>query len=151
MLRRGRSPTSTPFPHPRMSKRVLFVCLSLCVIGLLALWESVHILTGANFQTKVSAPYVAILFLPIGCGLLFGSTFARTAATGVFILSYLIGAWMLLTPLFVTATAAIATDTRDAAWMSGYPVLLVGVLIVISVLGILHWLMYSNAFEEHLS
>lgn len=134
-----------------MSKRVLFVCLSLCVIGLLALWESVRVLTGADSQTRASAPYVAILFLPIGCGLLFGSTFARTAATGVFILSYLIGAWMLLAPLFVTASAAIATDTREAAWMSGYPVLLVGVSLVISVLGILHWLMYSTAFEKHLS
>lgn len=134
-----------------MSKRVLFVSLSLCVIGLLALWESVHVLGGANTQANLSAPYFAILFLPIGCGLLFRSTFARTAATGVFILSYLIGAWILLAPLFVTARAAIATDTREAAWMSGYPILLVGVATVISVLGILHWLMYSAAFEEHLS
>jgi hypothetical protein len=131
-----------------MSKRVLFVCLSLCVIGLLAVWDLVHSILAGQVHLTMG---VAVLFLPIAFGLMMGSPFARTAACGVFILTYLIAAWMLLAPLFITASAAIATDTREAAWMSGYPVLLVGVMLVISVLGTLHWLLYSPAFDEHLS
>jgi hypothetical protein len=34
--------------------------------------------------------------------------------------------------------------------MSGYPILLVGVLIVVAVLAFLHWLLYSPPFDEHL-
>lgn len=129
-----------------MSKRVLFVCLAFCLIGLLAVWDIVHSVIAGGIR-----PNFGVLFLPVGCGLLLGSQLARTAANGLFILSYLVAAWLLFAPLFTTASAAIASDSRDVSWMSGYPVLLVGVLMVVSVLGLLHWLLYSPPFDEHLS
>lgn len=138
-----------PFPTPspyNMSKRVLFVCLSLCLIGLLAGWEILQAFINGRFHADV-----AVLFLPISGGLLMGMPVARTAASGVFILSYLIGAWVLVTPLFTNVDINAALDSRNLSSLSGYPILLVGVLLVVSVLGLLHWLLYSPPFDEHLS
>lgn len=130
-----------------MSKRVLFVCLAFCVIGLLACWDVVHALMAGRVHLSVA---LGILFLPIGFGLLLGSPLARTAASGLFILSYLVCGWILLMPLFITASAAIKTGGREATWMTGYPTLFTGVSSVAAVLGLLHWLLYSPAFDAHL-
>ena len=144
MLAKWASPPPTPVDP--MSKRVLFVSLALCLTGLLAGWDILRSAIAGGLR-----PNFGVLFLPIGCGLLLGSQLARTAASGLFILSYLVGAWMVLAPLFVTASAAVVSDSRDVSWMSGYPILLVGVLIVVAVLALLHWLLYSPPFDEHLS
>ena len=129
-----------------MSKRVLFVCLSLFVIGLLSAWDIfLSLLNGRPNAT------VAVLFLPASLGLMLGFRFARTAACWVFILSYLTGAGALLMPLFATAGEVIIRDSRRVAWMSPYPLLLVSVLIALSFFAFLHWLLYGPAFDEHLS
>jgi hypothetical protein len=129
-----------------MSKRVLFVSLSLCLIGLLAGWEMLQGFVGGWFHLNV-----AVLFLPISGGLLMGMPVARTAANGLFILSYLTAAWVLVMPLLTNVDISAALDGRNLSGLSGYPVLLVGVLLVVSVLALLHWLLYSPPFDEHLS
>ena len=124
-----------------MSLRVLFVCLSLCAIGLHAAWQIVqHYLAGGLYLD------LCVFFFPIGIGLALGYRPSRAAADALFKLIY-------ITLGVVLIGAAICPGALPAriAGLQGYPVLLVVGLLSSGVLALLHWLLYTPPFDDWLT
>lgn len=124
-----------------MSLRVLFVVLALCLIGLHAAWQIVeHYLAGRLHLDP------CVFFFPISLGLAFGQRLSRDAADALFKLIYIVTGVVLIT------TAIFPIDPRPRiAGLEGYPVILVVAMIYISILALLHWLLYTPPFDEWLT
>jgi len=126
-----------------MSKRVIFTCTVLLILGLLGLYDTFASLATGHLNCNLTA-----LFVPVSIALFMGLPAARLAATVVFSIIYI----SLALLLFGTSVAHVEI------LRSGFPMpvnpfqfILLFVVMFACVLALLHWMLYSPAFEEHLS
>ena len=127
-----------------MSKRVIFISLLLCLFGLWCGWDMIQSCLKSGrlvFNTSV-------FFFPAGCGLLLGHRHARTLASWTLGLFYL---GLVLT----VAAAAMATSgiTNLPGNLVGLSLssLLVAELIALALSMLIHWQLYTQPFDEHLT
>jgi hypothetical protein len=127
-----------------MSKRVIFICTLILLMGFLAAWDMfVHLQSGRLYLN------LGVLFIPIGIGLFLGMPSARTAAVVVFSLTYALCGLVLIASIF--GQSSIQWLGVDHPLANGLPIVFVAVAIICSVTGLIHWTLYSQPFEEHLS
>lgn len=125
-----------------MSKRVLFTCTLLLLIGLAGAW---HILEQALLGRVFID--VSAFFIPVSIGLFLGHASARTAAACLFGLIYLACA-VFLVMVLVSGPPAI----RVSGWLfdSGLAIVFVFASVICSICGFIHWMLYTPPFDEHL-
>jgi hypothetical protein len=127
-----------------MSKRVIFTCTLILILGLLAAWDMfVHLQAGRLYLN------IGVFFIPIGIGLFLGMPSARTSAVVIFSLTYALCGLVLVVSVFSRPTVQIFGIDQPLA--NGFPIVFVAVAIICAVVGLIHWTLYSPQFEEHLS
>jgi len=129
-----------------MSKRVIFVCIVLLLLGLGSGRQMLVALLSGRWTWNFG-----VLFIPISIGLFQGRLFARTAAVALFFLIYALLATFMVLAIFYDRTMAGANTlevfkAQGASWL-----VLVFVAVIGSPIAILHWMLYTPPFEEHLS
>lgn len=126
-----------------MSKRVIFTCTVLLILGLLGLYETFASFSRGQLSCKVGA-----LFVPVSIVLFMGLRWSRRAATVVFSINYL----FLALPLMGASVARVGILRADFPMpVNPFQFILLFVVIFACVLALLHWMLYSPAFDEHLS
>lgn len=125
-----------------MSLRVIFVVLSLLAVGLHAGWGMIWSYLEGKLQINP-----CILFVPVGIGLALGLPSARMVADGLFKAFYVFG--------FLACLVAIAvpgSSSAKAIWgLDGIWVWAVFSLAFLACLGFLHWLLFTQPFDEWLT
>lgn len=124
-----------------MSKRVIFTCLMLLLIGLGSMAES---LAGAPQHT--ASFNLGILFIPIAILLLMGWKVARMVAGVVFAITYISQALVLyaLMAFRHAMPATLAGMQVSADFLAVYIVMYLAFLVY------LNWMLYTDVFNEHL-
>ena len=89
-----------------------------------------------------------VLFIPVSIGLFMGMAAARIAATFLFCLIYLMLAGLLVAPLVLGSS--IVVHFHDSSVQGTFPLILVVVAVAGSVVGLIHWFLYTRPFDEHL-
>lgn len=121
-----------------MSKRVIFVCVVFLLLGIVG-----SLATLSGFASGLWLPNPIALFLPVAIGLGMGYPFARVAAHWLCWITYL----MQLVPLLIVGSL----ELNPAATSSGsFPSLLVATAIFGSLLAYLHWMLFTQPFDEYL-
>ena len=123
-----------------MSKRVIFVCSLLLIAGLGAAWNMLVALTRRDIQFNFG-----ILLIPISIGLFLGRAVARTLASILFCVGYVFLLVML------GAAVAGAKITTTLPFPASLPLVFVFVALAGSVMSLIHWMLYSSPFDEHLN
>jgi hypothetical protein len=127
-----------------MSKRVIFTCTLILLMGLLAAWDMfAHLQAGRLYLN------IGVFFIPIGIGLFLGMPSARTSAVVVFSLTYALCGFVLIVSMF--GRTSIQIFGIDHPLANGFPFVFVAVAIICAVAGLIHWTLYSPPFEDHLS
>ena len=126
-----------------MSKRVIFTCTVLLLLGLMGGYETV-----ASFSQGRWYLNLLILFLPVSLALFMAVPGSRIAATVVFSILYIFLA-LLLIGSSVVHVQILRSDLP--AFANPYPFIAVFVVMFACVLALLHWMLYSPPFDEHLS
>jgi hypothetical protein len=124
-----------------MSKRVIFTCTLLLLLGVVGCVNSAAAFTRGQVHFDLFA-----LFLPVALALFLGLPGSRMAATVVFSIHYLFLAFLLLGSAF----AKISVVASDLSIGFSWSLMLVFVAMLGSLLVLLHWMLYSPPFEEHL-
>ncbi|MCW1926233.1 hypothetical protein OKA05_26990 [Luteolibacter arcticus] len=124
-----------------MSKRVIFTCTLLMILGLWGSYDTIsHYLQGGVNINLFG------LFLPVLVLLFLGLPGARAVATGVFTVSYLtivvaiVGATSFRSQVPAAETSLLSQPSMVA---------LIGMLLGAPLM-LLHWMLFSPPFEEHL-
>ncbi|MEK7951129.1 hypothetical protein [Luteolibacter soli] len=135
-----------------MSKRVVIICLSLCLVGCVFGWGlGGLLLTGGYRHPGGWWPMLLLLggflCLPAGIGMIMGYRLGRTVAVAAFAVGYLACAAMLVAPLLQAGVIDIAINGSRA----GYGVYAAGSLMLLGVVLLLHWTLYTPSFEDHLA
>jgi len=125
-----------------MSKRVIFTCTLLLLLGLWGCFE-----TFASFALHVWYFNPLALFLPVSIALFMGLPGSRMAATIVFAMAYTILAFLLMGTSFVHVQI-LRSDLPVFAVPVSFIILFV--VMYACVLSLLHWMLYSPPFDEHL-
>jgi hypothetical protein len=125
-----------------MSKRVIFTCTLLFLLGVAGCVDSASAFLRGQAHFNLFA-----LFLPVALVLFLGLPGSRMAATVVFSIHYLFLAFLLLGSSFVK----VSVVTPDLAIGSSWSLILVFVAMLGSLLVLLHWMLFSPPFEEHLN
>ncbi|MEM1085297.1 MAG: hypothetical protein AAGI48_14385 [Verrucomicrobiota bacterium] len=128
-----------------MSKRVIFTCTALLLIGISGTWD---IVTGLGSNRPILN--VTALFLPVSLLLFLGVPGARMIATLVFGLCYLTLTLLLAIPLMSSPTITLRMFGAETQFAGAYSLLFVFVSILGAVLMLLHWMLFSPPFKEHL-
>jgi hypothetical protein len=134
-----------------VSKRVVIICLWLCLVGFFSGWQLSGLLMGAVWkQPSGWWPSLVLaagfLCLPAGVGILMGYPLGRTLAVLAFVVGYFVCAALLAAPL-LPADHGITIHGSPA----GFGVHAAGSLLLLGVLLLLHWTLYSPPFEDHLA
>lgn len=105
-------------------------------------------------MTRLSGKWwwdLGALFIPVSIGLFMGKPLARTAAAGLFFLIYALLAALLVLAIFYDRKMA-GTGTLEVFRAQGASWLVfVFAAVIGSQIAILHWMLYTQPFEEHLS
>lgn len=125
-----------------MSKRVIFTCTLLLLIGLSGSYE-----TFASFARNMWYFNPAALFLPVSIALFMGVPGSRMAATIVFSIIYTILAYLLMG----SSIAHVQLLRSDLPAFTPFSFVILFVVMYACVLALLHWMLYSPPFDEHLS
>lgn len=134
-----------------MSKRVIAICLMLCLVGFFAGWQFCGSLLAAREASSggwsVAVMAGGFLCLPAGVGMLMGYRWGRGLAVAAFAAGYLVCAALLVTPLLDLQLAGTGLNgTRP-----DFGVYATSSLLLLGILLLLHWTLYSPPFEDHLS
>ena len=134
-----------------MSKRVVVICLLLCLAGFVFGWGLSGLLMAA---VHGQAMWGAILYqtagflsLPAGVGMLMGYRWGRTLAVVAFAVGYVTSAAMLVAPLLPDGFVHLSISGHPVV----YGVFATNALLLLGVLLLLHWTLYTPSFEDHLS
>lgn len=125
-----------------MSKRVIFTCTLLLLFGVAGCLDSASSFTQGQAHLNLLA-----LFLPVALALFMGLPGSRLAATVVFSILYI----FLVLLLIGSSFAKVRILHPDLPMLTQFPVILVFVAMFGSVLALLHWMLFSPPFEEHLN
>ena len=129
-----------------MSKRVIVTCILILLLGVAGGLESAEAISRGEVSINL-----LILLLPVGIALFMALPGARLGANIAFSILYSFLAFSLVAPSIARMTTKVQLFRSDMPLMSSYPVLLVFVIILGSILILLHWMLYSPPFEEHLN
>jgi hypothetical protein len=124
-----------------MSKRVIFTCTLLLLHGLSGSYE-----TFASFALHRWYFNPAALFLPVSIALFMGVSGSRMAATIIFSIIYTILAYLLMG----SSIAHVQLLRPDLPAFSPFSFVILFVVMYGCVLALLHWMLYSPPFDEHL-
>lgn len=125
-----------------MSLRVLFVILALSLVGLHAGWDMIRFWLVGKLHVNP-----CFLFLPVSIGLALGFPSARVAADYLFKLVYLFSGLILF---FATALPR-SLPVEPIRGFDAFWTLMVVLLIYTAFLGFLHWLLFTQPFDEWLT
>jgi hypothetical protein len=124
-----------------MSKRVIFTCTVLLLLGLCGGYDIASSFAQGRIQFNLF-----VLFFPVSIALFLAVPGSRLAATIVFSILYLFLALVL-----VGASMARVVFLRlDLPMLDASSMLILVVLIFACVLALLHWMLFSPPFDEHL-
>jgi hypothetical protein len=129
-----------------MSKRVIATCSLLLLLGVAGGLDSL-----AAFSRGQVHINLLILLLPVAISLFVALPGARLGATIVFSILYLFLALLLLAPMIGPTVTQVQFFRSELPFMSSFSVVLVFVAMLGSVLALLHWMLFSPPFEEHLN
>jgi amino acid transporter len=129
-------------PASFMSKRVIFTCTLLLLLGLWGGYETTVSIARGVWHFNLFA-----LFLPVSIALFMALPASRIAATVVFSILYLFLALVLIG----TSMPNVRVIHSDLPLANPYPFMVVCVVMFACVLALLHWMLYSPPFDEHLS
>ncbi len=133
-----------------VSKRVILICLLLCLAGFFSGWQLSGVLLETWRDSSGWWPALVLaggfLCLPAGVGILMGYPLGRNLAVLAFCVGYFVCAALLAAPLLETAHAITINGSP-----AGFGVHATGSLMLLGVLLLLHWTLYSPPFEEHLA
>ena len=124
-----------------MSKRVIFTCTLLLLLGLWGGYE-----TAASFARGVWYFNLFVLFLPVSIALFMALPGSRVAATVVFSILYLFLA-LILVGISMPNVQILHSDLPLA---NPYSFVVVFAVMFACVLALLHWMLFSPPFDEHL-
>lgn len=134
-----------------MPKRVVVICLLLCLGGFFSGWQLSGLLLSAREQAWAWWPVIVVtggfLCLPAGVGMLMGYRWGRALAVVAFSVGYLVCAAMLATPLLDMDLVRIDLNGNRP----DFGVFATASLLLLGVLLLLHWTLFSPPFEDHLS
>jgi len=119
-----------------MSKRVLFTCVILLLLGCMGTYDVL-----ANFVAGRIQINFAALFVPISIGLGMGQRWARPAADWVFGFCYL---------MLLLLVALSGFSKASAPFPGGFAMVLVFTSVVGSLFAALHWMIHTQPFDEYL-
>ncbi|MCW1887424.1 hypothetical protein OKA04_21990 [Luteolibacter flavescens] len=123
-----------------MSKRVIFTCVVLFIFGLQGSYETLNAFLLGKLYFNVGA-----LFLPVSILLFLGIRWSRALATAVFTIGYL---FLLAVAFFSRTWRVFSPAELPVSNPDSFMILIV--MIMGSVLALLHWMLFSPAFEDHL-
>ena len=129
-----------------MSKRVLVTCTLLLLLGVAGGLDSAMAFSRGQIHVNLM-----VLLLPVSLALFMAMPGARLAATVAFSILYLFLALLLLTPLIGSSASRVQLLPSGAPIQLSYAVVFVFVAMIGSVLALLHWMLFSPPFEEHLN
>jgi hypothetical protein len=135
-----------------VSKRVILICLLLCVVGFFSGWQLCGVLASGAWK-EPSGWWPALvqgggfMCLPAGVKMLMGYRSGRVLASMAFAVGYLGCAALLAAPLLPADWIGISINGNrpDFGVYATVSLLQLGVLLF------LHWTLFSPPFEEHLS
>jgi hypothetical protein len=125
-----------------MSKRVIFTCTVLLLLGVAGALE-----TFASFSLHMWYFNPVALYLPVSIALFMGLPGSRAAATVVFSIIYGILAFLLMGSSIVHVQI-LRSDLPVS--FNPVPFIILFVVMYGCVLSLLHWMLYSPPFDEHL-
>ena len=120
-------------------------CTVLLLIGIGGAWDVL-----AGFLANRPSFNASALFLPVSVLLFLGIPGARAIASVVFGLCYLILALLLILPLTASLSVTLRFFGSESGIEGSYSMLFVVVAMFAAVLLLLHWMLYSPPFDEHL-
>jgi len=126
-----------------MSKRVIFTCTVLLLLGVLGLLDTFSSFSRGQLNFNVGA-----LFVPVSIALFMGLPGSRIAATVVFSIIY------IFLGLLLIGTSVAHVEILRSGFplpVNPFPFILLFVVVLACVLSLLHWMLYSPPFDEHLS
>lgn len=126
-----------------MSKRVIFISLLLCLCGLWGIWHMIASL----LANRIVIDTTALLF-PAGLGIAMGYRHARTMASVAFGFFYL---WLLLAFGFAAAGQSSLMILTGLPLEFGSSAVYAFGLCVLGLALFIHWQLYTQPFDEHLS
>lgn len=129
-----------------MSKRVIFTCTMLLLLGIAGCWDLVSSFIHGEVHFNLLA-----LFLPVAIALILALPGSRLAANVVFSILYGFLALFLAAPLLGVSMINIRIIDQSLPMQATYAWMLVFVAMFGSVLVLLHWMLFSQPFEDHLS
>ena len=134
-----------------MSKRVVLICLFLCLGGFFSGWQLFGALPTVLGQPPGWWPVIVMgggfLCLPAGVGMLMGYRWGRGLAVAAFAVGYLVSAALVATPLIDMDLAGLRVNGSRL----DFGVHATASLMLLAVLLLLHWTLFSPPFEDHLS
>jgi hypothetical protein len=125
-----------------MSKRVIFTCTLLLLLGVAGCLDTASSFTRGEINFNISA-----LFFPVALALFLALPGARIVATVVFSFFYLVLALLLVVP---GQSISLQLLGVNSPLQMTFPIILVFVAMFGSVLALLHWTLFSQPFEAHL-
>jgi hypothetical protein len=135
-----------------VSKRVVIICLFLCLVGILfglglsGLW-----ITGLWGRPEGWLPTLlyagGFLCLPAGMAMMLGYPFGRVVAVVAFVVGYLACAAILAAPWLGEGAMHISINGSRA----GFEMHAFASLLLLGIVMLLHWTLYTPSFEDHLS
>lgn len=128
-----------------MSKRVFITCTLLLLLGVGGLLD-----TASAFVHDAVHINLLILLLPVAIGLFLALPGSRLAASIVFSVLYFFLAMLLLAPLMGPIIPSCQIIHADFFIQSSFSLVFVSVSLIGSLLVLLHWMLFSSPFEEHL-
>lgn len=128
-----------------MSKRVFVTCSLILLLGVAGGLDSAAAISRGEVSINL-----LILLLPVAIALFMALPGARLGANLVFSVLYLFLAAALVAPSIGLTTTRVQVLRSDLPLMSSFPVVLVFAVMLASLLALLHWMLFSPPFEEHL-
>lgn len=129
-----------------MSKRVMFTCCVLLLLGVAGGLDS-----AVAFSRGLVHINLLLLLLPVSIALFLALPGARFAANLVFSILYLFLAFFLFAPLMGTTRSNVHILSADLPIDMSFSVVFVCVAMIGSLLVLLHWMLFSPPFDEHLN
>ena len=129
-----------------MSKRVLFTCTLLMMIGVAGFLDMAN-----AFSRGTKAWNILALYLPASIALFLAIPGARVLATIVFVISYIFLGLLLVGSALSSHVVGLQLFGGHFPLQATFPLVFVAVALLGSVLALLHWSIFSPPFEEHLT
>ena len=129
-----------------MSKRVITTCTLLLLLGVAGGLDSAMAFSRGQIHINLM-----VLLLPVSLALFTAMPGARLAATIAFSILYLFLALVLLAPLIGGSSTQFHVLPVGAPLSVSFAVVFVVVSMIGSLLALLHWMLFSPPFEEHLN